>query len=107
MFACHAIGKQIVKGIDALTREQLVRSMSILGIQNVTPVFSMVPTVGLFKPSALIPTITEEDEVILSNVQKIVEFLTAGSSLSSSSSQVKKNLLVKDFFFWFSLVYVS
>ncbi|XP_054807277.1 uncharacterized protein LOC129309647 [Prosopis cineraria] len=78
---------EVVKGIDALTREQLVRIMSILGIQNATPVFSMVPTVGPFKPSALIPTITEEDEIILNNVQKIVEFLTAGSSLSSSSNQ--------------------
>ncbi|KAI9114956.1 hypothetical protein K1719_013969 [Acacia pycnantha] len=80
---------EVVKGIDALTREQLVRIMSILGIQNATPVFSMVPTVGPFKPSALIPTITKEDEVILNNVQKIVEFLTAGSSLSSTSGQAQ------------------
>ncbi|KAK7344656.1 hypothetical protein VNO77_14539 [Canavalia gladiata] len=78
---------EIVKGIDAVTREQLVRIMSLLGIQNATPVFSMVPTVGPFKPAALIPTITEEDEVILNNVQKIVEFLTAGSSLSRTSGQ--------------------
>ncbi|KAL2326599.1 hypothetical protein Fmac_025657 [Flemingia macrophylla] len=79
-------GPQIVKGIDAVTREQLVRIMSLLGIQNATPVFSMVPAVGPFKPSALIPTITEEDEVILNNVQMVVEFLTAGSSLSRTSS---------------------
>ena len=68
-----ASGMQIVKGIDAVTREQLVRVMSLLGVQNVTPVFSMVPTVGPFKPAALIPTITEEDEVILNNVQMVVE----------------------------------
>ncbi|KAG5077023.1 hypothetical protein JHK82_055718 [Glycine max] len=78
---------EIVKGIDAVTREQLVRVMSLLGVQNVTPVFSMVPTVGPFKPAALIPTITEEDEVILNNVQMVVEFLTAGSSLSRTSGQ--------------------
>ncbi|WVY96989.1 hypothetical protein V8G54_029140 [Vigna mungo] len=78
---------EIVKGIDAVTREQLVRTMSILGIQNATPVFSMVPTVGPFKPAALIPSITEEDEVILNNVQMVVEFLTAGSSLSRTSDQ--------------------
>ena len=69
--------------------------MSILGIQNATPVFSMVPTIGPFKPTALIPTITEEDEVILNNVQKVVEFLTAGSSLSRTSGQVIKNSLLK------------
>ncbi|QCE05590.1 hypothetical protein DEO72_LG9g594 [Vigna unguiculata] len=78
---------EIVKGIDAVTREQLVRTMSLLGIQNATPVFSMVPTVGPFKPAALIPSITEEDEVILNNVQMVVEFLTAGSSLSRTSDQ--------------------
>ncbi|RZB42842.1 putative protein sll0005 isoform C [Glycine soja] len=81
---------EIVKGIDAVTREQLVRVMSLLGVQNVTPVFSMVPTVGPFKPAALIPTITEEDEVILNNVQMVVEFLTAGSSLSRTSGQLKR-----------------
>lgn len=67
--------------------------MSLLGVQNASPIFSMVPTIGPFKPAALIPTITEEDKVILNNVQKVLEFLTAGSSLSSTSSQVIKNLL--------------
>lgn len=76
--------KQIVKGIDAVTREQLVQTMSLLGIQNVSPVFSMVPTLGPIKPAALLPTITEEDKVILNNVQKIADFLTAGSAISSN-----------------------
>lgn len=67
--------------------------MSILGIQNAAPVFSIVPTVGPFKPAALVPTITEEDEIILNNVQKVVEFLTAGGSLSRTSNQVMKNQL--------------
>ncbi|XP_021816859.1 uncharacterized protein LOC110759130 [Prunus avium] len=78
---------EIVKGIDAVTREQLVRVMAILGFGNATPVFSMVPTFGLFKPAGLLPTITEEDRVILNNVQTILEFLTAGSSLSRTSNQ--------------------
>lgn len=78
--------------------------MSILGIQNATPVFSMVPTVGPFRPAALIPTITEEDEVILNNVQKVVEFLTAGSSLSRTSSQVMKNSLQKIMIFIFAQI---
>jgi hypothetical protein len=88
-------GLQIVKGIDAVTREQLVRIMSLLGVQNASPIFGMVPTIGRFRPAALIPTITEEDKVILNNVQKVLEFLTAGSSLSSTSSQVMQNLLLK------------
>ncbi|XP_058724331.1 uncharacterized protein LOC131595847 [Vicia villosa] len=78
---------EIVKGIDAVTREQLVKIMSLLGVQNAIPIFNMVPTIGRFKPAALLPTITEEDKVILNNVQRVLEFLTAGSSLSSTTSQ--------------------
>ncbi|PPR94994.1 hypothetical protein GOBAR_AA25669 [Gossypium barbadense] len=70
---------EIVKGIDAL----------ILGVRNATPVFSLVPTVGPFKLAGLLPSINEEDRVILNNVKKILEFLTAGtgSLISTSSSQ--------------------
>ncbi|KAK9183347.1 hypothetical protein WN944_026498 [Citrus x changshan-huyou] len=78
---------EIVKGIDAVTREQLVQIMAVLGVGNVAPVFSMVPSFGPFKPAALLPTVTEEDKVILNNVQKIVAFLTAGSSVSRTSNQ--------------------
>ncbi|PSR98449.1 UbiB domain protein [Actinidia chinensis var. chinensis] len=78
---------EIVKGIDAVTREQLVRIMAVLGIGNAPPVFSMVRALGPIRTAALIPTITEEDTVILNNVQKILEFLTAGSSVPRSSNQ--------------------
>ncbi|KAK5832996.1 hypothetical protein PVK06_016805 [Gossypium arboreum] len=61
---------EIVKGIDALSREQLVQIMSMLGVRNAAPVFSLVPIVGPFKPVGLLPSITEEDRVILNNVQK-------------------------------------
>uniref|UniRef100_A0A0A0LL41 Protein kinase domain-containing protein n=1 Tax=Cucumis sativus TaxID=3659 RepID=A0A0A0LL41_CUCSA len=78
---------EIVKGIDAITREQLVRLMSIFGLRNTTPIFNMVPSIGPFKPVAFLPSITEEDRVILNNVQKILEFLTAGSSISTKSKE--------------------
>ncbi|XP_059445644.1 uncharacterized protein LOC132177377 isoform X1 [Corylus avellana] len=78
---------EIVKGIDAVTRDQLVQLMSVLGVGNAAPVFSMVPAFGPLKPAGLLPTITEEDKVILNNVQKVVEFLTAGSSISRTSNQ--------------------
>ncbi|KAL6582025.1 hypothetical protein OROMI_006039 [Orobanche minor] len=74
---------KIVKGIDAVTREQLVRIMGILGLGNVTAFFSLVPTLGPIRTSALLPTISEEDKVILNNVQKITEFLAAGIAASS------------------------
>ncbi|KAL0414125.1 UNVERIFIED_CONTAM: hypothetical protein Sradi_1614200 [Sesamum radiatum] len=75
---------EIVKGIDAVTREQLVQIMAFLGIRNVSPVFSLVPTLGPIRTAALLPTITEEDKVILNNVQKIVGFLAAGTAASSN-----------------------
>lgn len=79
-----------MKGIDAVTREQLVRVMALLGIGNGAPVFTMVPSLGPIRPAGLLPTITEEDEVILNNVQKIVKFLAAGTSAARSSNQVQK-----------------
>ncbi|PIN15423.1 putative unusual protein kinase [Handroanthus impetiginosus] len=75
---------ELVKGIDAVTREQLVQIMAFLGIGNVSPIFSLVPTLGPIRTAALLPTITEEDRVILNNVQKVVEFLAAGTAASSN-----------------------
>ncbi|KAK9137795.1 hypothetical protein Sjap_008389 [Stephania japonica] len=37
--------------------------------------------------TALLPTITDEDKIILNNVQKIVEFLTAGTADSRKLNQ--------------------
>ncbi|RAL48367.1 unnamed protein product [Cuscuta campestris] len=75
---------ETVKGIDAVTREQLRQIMLVLGVQNISPAF----TLGSIKPAAILPTITEEDKVILNNVQKIVGFLTSGSTISSNSQGV-------------------
>ncbi|KAF3457633.1 hypothetical protein FNV43_RR02291 [Rhamnella rubrinervis] len=87
---------EIVKGIDAVTREQLVRIMALLGLGNAPPIFSMVPTFGPFKPAGLLPTITEEDKVILNNVQKVVEFLTAGSSISRSNQDLDVARVIRE-----------
>ncbi|CAN0915705.1 Uncharacterized protein sll0005 [Linum grandiflorum] len=77
---------EIVKGIDAVTREQLVQVLALVGFGNAQPVFSMVPR-PFRPPAAFLPSITDEDKVVLNNVQKVIEFLTAGSSLSSTSNQ--------------------
>lgn len=87
--------EQIVKAIDAVTREQLVQILAVLRIGNASPVFSMVPTFGSIRPAGLLPSITEEDKVVLNNVQKILEFLTAGSWRQGSSNQVPKNIKVE------------
>ncbi|GMH08021.1 hypothetical protein Nepgr_009861 [Nepenthes gracilis] len=79
---------EVVKGIDAITREQFVRIMAVLGFGNAAPIFSMVPAFGPIRPSAFLPTITEEDRVILNNVEKIIAFLTEGSSISGTPNKV-------------------
>ncbi|GAB4844096.1 hypothetical protein Ancab_014061 [Ancistrocladus abbreviatus] len=79
---------EIVKGIDAVTREQLVQIMAASGVRNVAPVFSMVPVFGPIRPAAFLPTVTEEDKIILNNVEKIIAFLAAGSSVPGNPSKV-------------------
>lgn len=71
-----------MKAIDAVSREQLVQIAATLGLRNPTPVFGMVS----MRATALLPTITAEDKVILNNVEKVVKFLTAGTSNSNSTS---------------------
>ena len=90
IFALNSV--QVVKGIDAISREQLVNLTTILGIERFIPVFGTVPFLGSFRPAALLPTVTEEDRIVLNNVRRIVEFLTAGSSFSNSVNQVSKQM---------------
>ncbi|XP_078152856.1 uncharacterized protein LOC144548045 [Carex rostrata] len=66
---------EILKAIDAISRDQLVQVATALGIRNPVPVFGMAPV----RTTALLPTITAEDKVILNNVEKVVKFLTAGT----------------------------
>lgn len=84
---------QIVKGIDALSREQLAQIVASFGIANAAPVFSMVPSLVRIRSTKLLPTVTEEDKIVINNVQKVVEFLTAGNSKPRYSDQVFFNYL--------------
>ncbi|XP_078427712.1 protein kinase superfamily protein [Wolffia australiana] len=83
---------EIVKAIDAVSREQLVQIAGALGLRNASPVFSMVPV----RRPALVPTITDEDRVILNNVEKVVKFLTSGGPSSSISQEVDAGKLVQE-----------
>ncbi|KAM0920451.1 hypothetical protein ACQ4PT_007507 [Festuca glaucescens] len=75
---------EIVKAIDAVSREQLLQVAASFGIRNPTPVFGMVPV----RSSALLPTITEEDRITLNNVEKVVKFLTAGTASPTVNGDV-------------------
>eukprot|EP00252_Welwitschia_mirabilis_P024546 TRINITY_DN7324_c0_g1_i1.p1 TRINITY_DN7324_c0_g1~~TRINITY_DN7324_c0_g1_i1.p1 ORF type:complete len:797 (+),score=157.28 TRINITY_DN7324_c0_g1_i1:88-2478(+) len=73
---------EIVKGIDAISREQLVNLTQMSGIERLIPVFGAVPLMDSTKRAAVLPTVTEEDKIVLNNVRRITEFLTEGSSLT-------------------------
>ncbi|KAF3789536.1 Uncharacterized protein EJ110_NYTH17988 [Nymphaea thermarum] len=78
---------EIVKGIDAVSRDQLVQIAAAFGIQGSAPIFGMFPTFGPLKPRVMLPRITEEDKVSLNNVQMIVKFLTSGTSATRTIGQ--------------------
>ncbi|RLM79479.1 hypothetical protein C2845_PM12G30890 [Panicum miliaceum] len=83
---------EIVKAIDAVSREQLIQIAASFGVGNATPVFSMVPV----RARALLPTITEEDRVILNNVEKVVKFLTSGTATTTMNGDVNMVSVVQE-----------
>jgi aarF domain-containing kinase len=78
---------EVVKGIDAITREQLAQLVVISGLNRLNPVLSSMILPGGLKPTILIPVVTQEDEIVLNNVRRIVGFLSAGTPSSRSLSQ--------------------
>lgn len=68
---------EVVKSIDALSREQLVVLVSRLGLQGVQLPVLLPGAKQAFVP--LSPTLSDEDKQVVENVVKIVNFLTKGS----------------------------
>ncbi|GJM87346.1 hypothetical protein PR202_ga03290 [Eleusine coracana subsp. coracana] len=82
---------EIVKAIDAVSREQLLQISASFGVGNATPVFSMVPV----RARALLPT-TEEDRIILNNVEKVVKFLTSGTATPAVNGDLNVASIVQE-----------
>ncbi|RZC62326.1 hypothetical protein C5167_024076 [Papaver somniferum] len=62
--------------------------MAALGVGNSFSIInSMVPSFGPLRRTTFLPTVTEEDRIVLNNVQKVVGFLTAGTPNSRTNSQ--------------------
>ncbi|GJP56087.1 hypothetical protein CLOM_g15146 [Closterium sp. NIES-68] len=97
---------EVVKGVDALAREQIASLLNILSnptspsatsvIRN-TPLAGALPLLMLLPPlpgqqqvqelvHAVTPRVTDEDRAVLENLRKVVAFLSRGSDSSSSSS---------------------
>lgn len=77
---------EVVKGVDALSRDQLRLLVVSLGLEG-----AMVPFLVPFARSPLVPLapkVTEEDRLVIENIKKIVAFLLGGSvnNLSGGNS---------------------
>ncbi|GAB4818789.1 hypothetical protein N2152v2_005835 [Parachlorella kessleri] len=70
---------ELVRSIDALSREQLLQLLTVLGLQNARLPLLLPGARKLFL--AVAPTITPEDRRVVENVAKLVDFLTGGSTL--------------------------
>lgn len=69
---------ELVKGVDALSREQLKGVVVSLGLQNV-----MLPVLLPFASRPLLPLapkISEEDKIVIANIRKVLDFLLGGDS---------------------------
>ncbi|KIY93586.1 aarF domain-containing kinase [Monoraphidium neglectum] len=75
---------ELVKSIDALSREQLTLLVTSLGLSRArVPVLLPGAAVASLP---LAPTVSEEDRRVVENLVKIVNFLTKGGDGSNGSS---------------------
>ncbi|KAG2482850.1 hypothetical protein HYH03_018241 [Edaphochlamys debaryana] len=75
---------ELVKSIDALSREQALAVVATLGLQGVRVPVLFPGASRSFIPLA--PQLTEEDRTVVANVTKIFNFLTRGSGDLGSGS---------------------
>ncbi|PNW83922.1 hypothetical protein CHLRE_04g215400v5 [Chlamydomonas reinhardtii] len=68
---------ELVKSIDALSREQAIAVVTTLGLQNAVVPVLLPGAPRTFLPLA--PSLTEEDRRVVENVTKIAAFLSRGS----------------------------
>lgn len=83
---------EIVKSIDALSREQLYALVMQLGLQN-TRIPLLLPGSSL-RGLPLAPQITEEDRKVVENVSKLVRYLLGGSGPAASNVARMQNTSV-------------
>lgn len=72
---------EVVKSVDALSREQVVLLVQQLGLQAISLPVLLPGSRRSTLPLA--PKMTEEDRQVVGNVAKIVSFLTRGQSLQA------------------------
>ena len=77
---------EVVKGVDALSRESAVAVLTSVGLKDARiPI--LFPVLGLPNSIALAPKVTQEDKDTAENVTKLLNFLLGRSGNSSGSNE--------------------
>ena len=77
-----------MKGIDAVSREQLTQLIVTFGFDRMIPSLSSVPAFSFLRPAFLLPSITAEDQVVLNNTRRVLSFLIEGTPAEKTQDQV-------------------
>eukprot|EP00238_Polyblepharides_amylifera_P011855 CAMPEP_0196587628 /NCGR_PEP_ID=MMETSP1081-20130531/58094_1 /TAXON_ID=36882 /ORGANISM="Pyramimonas amylifera, Strain CCMP720" /LENGTH=743 /DNA_ID=CAMNT_0041909867 /DNA_START=360 /DNA_END=2591 /DNA_ORIENTATION=+ len=82
--------EELVKGIDALSRDQVRALVVSLGLGD-----ARVPVLlpGALRPLALAPHMTLEDQVIIANTNKLIKFLSGTTNTSQFTPESAQLLL--------------
>lgn len=78
---------EVVKGIDAISREQLAQLMVAFGLDRMVPSLNRLPFFSFFRPAFLLPSMTMEDELVVNNTRKVLSFLVDGTPSAKASDQ--------------------
>lgn len=79
---------EVVKGIDAVSREQFAGLLVTFGLERLMPALNTLPAFGFLKPTVLFPPMTKEDEMVVNNMRRVLSFLVDGTPASRSFTQV-------------------
>lgn len=78
---------EVVKGIDAVSREQLAELVVTFGFDRMIPSLSTLPVFSFLRPAFLLPSMTMEDQVVVNNTRRVLSFLVDGTPAAKSQNQ--------------------
>ncbi|KAI5072142.1 hypothetical protein GOP47_0012248 [Adiantum capillus-veneris] len=78
---------EVVKGIDAVSREQVVQLVVAFGLDRMVPSLNRLPFFSILRPSFLLPSLTTEDQVVVNNTRKVLSFLVDGTPAADTHNQ--------------------
>ncbi|KAH7416531.1 hypothetical protein KP509_14G095700 [Ceratopteris richardii] len=78
---------EVVKGIDAISRDQLAKLVVSFGLDRMVSSTVRVPFLPIWRPSLFLPSLTVEDEIVVNNTKKVLSFLIDGTPAADTLDQ--------------------